>query len=322
MDRNDDPQVGLAAQAGDAVFDTSPPDAQVPASVLRAWKRRAFDRISESLLPVVKHFARPYVGGDTIDDALCVADRLAAEGFATTIGYWDRGRDTARQVTDIALNAIAGMSSRARDSYLSIKPPALRFASGPAQELAEAAAMHHVRLHCDSHGTEAADLANAMLQAMIDRLGGHRLGTTLPGRWRRSLRDAEWAIERALNVRVVKGQWPDPEDQRRDLAAGFLEVIDRLAGRARQVAVATHDAALAQDAITRLRAAGTACELELLFGMPTRPLIRWAKENGVRVRIYVPFGSGFVPSALRILKRNPRLVYAIAKASLTAAVAP
>ena len=309
-----------AAEATVSLFDTAPPPEPIRISALQNLKRRMVDVISAAIMPIVKHAARPYVGGDTIDDAMCVADRLATEGFMATLGYWDAGRDTERQVADIYLNLIQRLSGQGRDSYVSIKPPALRFSSRLVGELADAAAIHHLRLHCDSHGVEAAGLSNAMLQAMIGKLGGHRLGTTLPGRWARSLGDADWAIERALNVRVVKGQWPDPADPKRDVSSGFLDVIERLAGRARHVAVATHDASLACEAIARLRAAGTSCEIELLFGMPAKPLIRWANENDVKIRIYVPFGSGFVPSAIRVLKRNPRLIYAIAKERLKAAV--
>jgi proline dehydrogenase len=132
------------------------------------------------------------------------------------------------------------------------------------------------------------------------------------------LKDADWAIERGLNVRVVKGQWPDPDDLRRDMAAGFLEVIDRLAGRAPHVAVATHDLKLASLAIGRLRAAGTSCELELLFGAPFGPSLNWARANRVAARVYVPFGEGFVPNALSLLRHNPRLIWAVARGRLMA----
>ncbi len=297
------------------LFDTGPPDEPVS----RRWKTRLVDRVSEAILPVVKMAARPYVGGDTIEDALCVAGRLTSEGFGSTIGYWDRGKDSGRQVADICLNALQVMSGR--DSYLSLKPPALRFSERLANEIAAAAAKRQVRIHCDSHGPEVADLSNAMLQVMIGQLGGDRLGTTLPGRWSRSLRDADWAVQHGLNVRVVKGQWPDPQNPRRDVSTGFLDVIDRLAGCARHVAVATHDFALAREALARLRLTETSCELELLFGMPAKPLIRWAKEKHIRTRIYVPFGAGFVPSALRVLKRNPRLIFAVARAQCEALLA-
>ena len=311
--------VELASVASGSPFDTSPPQEPIQGSAILRWKQRAAGRVSAAILPIVRKVARPYAGGETVDEAMCVADHLAKEGTSTTLGFWDTGRDNGRQVADIYLNTIERLSAHKLDSYVSLKPPALRFASELAGEIAGAAAMHDVRLHCDSHGTEVADNSNAMLQVMAARLGGQRLGTTLPGRWPRSLRDAEWAVERALNVRVVKGQWPDPADPKRDLSAGFLEVIGRLAGRARHVAVATHDFPLASEAIRRLRAAGTPCEIELLLGMPARPLIRWAKQNGVKVRIYVPFGSGFIPNAIGVLKRNPRLMVAVAKEYLAIA---
>jgi proline dehydrogenase len=150
-----------------------------------------------------------------------------------------------------------------------------------------------------------------MEQTMLEL--GVEVSTTLPGRWKRSLADADWAVEQGMTVRVVKGQWPDPADPERDLRQGFLEVIEQLAGRARHVRVASHDVEIAERAIGRLRRAGTSCELELLFGMPMKRPLAWAKENGAPVRIYVPFGKGFIPSAIGILKHNPRLALRVAK---------
>lgn len=294
------------------LFDTSPPPEADPASSAQCWKRRAVDGISAALLPIVKAAARPYVGGETLDDAACVAERLIGEGFKTTLGYWDTGKESATTVATVGLDTIANVAAQGADGYVSLKPPALRFSAAIAGALA-AAAHATTRLHGDSHGIDAVEPSNAMLQVLIDRMGGARVGTTLPGRWARSLGDADWAVERNMNVRVVKGQWPDPNDPKRDMSKGFLDVISRLAGKARHVAVATHDLPLARASIDVLRNAGTPCELEVLFGMPAKKTVEWAKREGVGVRIYVPFGGGYVPSALRVLKRNPRLLYVIAK---------
>jgi proline dehydrogenase len=57
----------------------------------------------------------------------------------------------------------------------------------------------------------------------------------------------------------------------------------------------------------------------VLLGMPAKKLLRWAKDNAVPVRIYVPFGAGFVPNALGVLRRNPRLLLAVAQDRLSAA---
>jgi proline dehydrogenase len=256
---------------------------------------------------------RAYVGGATLEDGLCVARRLAVEDRPSTIGLWDTPEYVPRRVANEYLAGIEALSAGSSDTYLSIKPPALRFDHGLAAELATAAHARSVRLHLDSHGLDAADPSRALLEAMLSKLSCHQLSTTLPGRWARSVPDAAWAADLGLQVRVVKGQWPDPADPDRDLRDGFLEVIDRLAGRARRVLVASHDVPLAAEAVRRLREAGTPCELELLFCLPMKRSLRWAAANGVRVRIYVPYGEGFVPHALGQLRRNPRLAWSLVR---------
>ena len=110
-------------------------------------------------------------------------------------------------------------------------------------------------------------------------------------------------------MRVVKGQWADPDPPEVDLREGFLRVIDRLAGRASQVRVATHDPPLAHTALSLLRVAGTPCELELLFGLPARQVIQEADVAGVPVRCYVPYGQAWLPYSISQARRNPRILW-------------
>ncbi|HMR33245.1 MAG TPA: hypothetical protein PKA13_17790 [Geminicoccaceae bacterium] len=290
---------------------TAPPDAGTT-----GWRRlRATMARSAStlLLPLAQRVARDRIGGQTVDDALLVARRLADEGMACTLGFWDTPDCTHRQVADIHLEAVERLAALRPEGYVSIKPPALGFDAGLADALAQAAARNGVRLHADSHGPETAEPACAMIEAMAGRHRGLSLGTTLPGRWSRSLADGDRAIGRGLAVRVVKGQWPDPTDPRRDPAAGFLDVVDRLAGRARHVAVASHDLEVVAAAVGRLRAAGTSCEIELIHAVPMAPVLRWARANAVAVRIYIPFGKGFMPNIVGLLRRDPALAWRIVR---------
>jgi proline dehydrogenase len=294
-------------------FDTGPPDETHDEAGIRRLKSKAVSKVSALMLPLMRRAARSYVGGDTVEDALSIARRLAADGLPNTLGFWDTPDYSARQVIDTYLESVEALAAIDLDSYLSIKPPALRFDAKLAAELASAAKKLGVRIHCDSHGPEVADASHELEQTMLGALGADNLSTTLPGRWLRSLHDADWAVDRGIRARVVKGQWPDPAAPDRDMRDGYLEVIDRLAGRARHVGVATHDVPLAAKAIERLRKAGTPCELELLYGMPMGQSLAWAKEAGVSVRVYVPYGRGFIPSALGVLKRNPHLAWLMLK---------
>ncbi len=292
---------------------TAPPAAGHARRHLRAAVARAASAV---LLPMAQRVARDRIGGHTVADAISVARRLDGEGRPCTLGFWDTPDYSRQQVLATYIEAIGALTAADLDATLSIKPPAIGFEPRLSADLARAAAERGIGLHCDSHGTEAADASCAMIEAMLGILPADRLGTTLPGRWRRSLADADWAVERGLAVRVVKGQWPDPGDPGRDLGRGCLEVIDRLAGRARLVAVATHEVALLAAAIGRLRAAGTACRAELIHGAPTGAALDWAAHNGVDVRIYVPFGKGFLPNVIGMLRRDPRLALRIAKGLL------
>ena len=112
-----------------------------------------------------------------------------------------------------------------------------------------------------------------------------------------------------MRVRVVKGQWADVVKPEVELREGFLAVVDRLAGRARHVAVATHDAWLAKEALGRLLKAKTPCELELLYGLPMGPALAAAREAGVPVRIYLPYGHGWLPYSISQVYKNPKILW-------------
>jgi proline dehydrogenase len=201
-------------------------------------------------------------------------------------------------------------------NYLCLKAPALRYSTNAAVKIAHAAAQHGIGLHFDSHGTETVDRSNHLIEAMATVISPEMLGTTLPAALVRSAEDAEWAIAQGFSVRVVKGAWPDPSDPKRDLDTSFLDLIERLAGRARHVRIGTHNYALGRQAVERLAAAGTSCEIETLLGLPAAALIGWARQNGVKSRVYIPYGPGYLPNAMGVLRRNPRLAWTIAKAQI------
>ncbi len=315
------------------------------------------------VMPLVSAAARRYVAGDTLEEALRVKERLAAEGLWATLGYWNADGDPARVVADRYLAALSALAHDPPESYVSIKLPALRFSKELLREVAEKAAAHlqlgedgrHAhrstlevghsmldnvqrptrqpcgtrsvpttsgrRLHFDSLAPETAERTQQMIDELLADVPGLDVGCTLPGRWRRSVEDAHWAARSDLFVRVVKGQWADPDDPDRDPQAGYLEVINQLAGRARRVAVATHDVALAAEALRRLRAARTPCELELLHGLPMRPSIQQARELGVGVRVYVPYGETYLPYALSQVRRRPRVLWWLVKDALASLLA-
>ena len=257
------------------------------------------------LAPLKRRAASAYVAGPRIDDALLACRMLQERGRASTVGFWNRGgTDEPSQVMHAYLATAEALSRNGLDAYLSIKAPALGFSPELVAELLTRTRAGGVRVHFDALSPESVDRTLALIAESAQR--HDELGTTLPARWRRSLDDARAAVELGLGVRVVKGQWPDSEAPEPDLRAGFLGIVEELAGRARRVAVATHDEALAREALRRLRTAGTPCELELLFGLPAAGSVRAGDELAAPVRFYVPWGHATLPYRIADARRDIR----------------
>ncbi len=231
--------------------------------------------------------------------------------MCATIGYWNRDGEAPGDVFERCSQTIGEAARLSGRPYVSIKAPALGLRRDLIDQIGRRAAQHGVRIHFDSHGPEVADATFALVTAAqrVQPL----VGCTLPGRWARSEQDARWAVEAGVYVRVVKGQWNENGDAARDPRAGFMAVINRLAGGARSVAVATHDVDLAVRALERLQAANTPCELELLYGLPMRDVVAAARRLGVGIRVYTPYGEGYLPYAIRYATQNPRVVWWLLK---------
>ena len=261
----------------------------------------------------VEPVSRRYVAGAELADALAARRRLAERGLGATLGLWDGPGDTPRAVADGYLAAIDGLGEEAPDDYVSIKFTALGLSSDLLGEIVARGGERGRRVHLDAMAPDTV----AATRDAVDRLMGERpdaaVGFTLPGRWPRSPDDAEWARAHGLPVRVVKGEWPDPGAPDHDPRDGYLAVIDRLCGATSHVAVASHDPRLVEAALTRLRAAGTPCGLELLYGLPMSGPIEVARALGVPVRVYVPYGHAYMPYALSQLHRRPRMALWLAR---------
>lgn len=214
--------------------------------------------------------------------------RINRQGIGGAVGYFQAGGQSAETVLAANLTLASGLP---KGNYLAVKAPALGFDPALLARLAAGGAP----LLLDAHGP---DQAGPTLQALDALLAQHPgTGIALPARWRRSAGDAERLRASSAPIRLVKGEWADPEWQG-NMAAAYLALVDQLAGRKARVAVATHDPALARAALTRLIASGTPCELEQLRGLPRRRTAALARELGVPLRLYLPFGPGWWPYAI------------------------
>jgi proline dehydrogenase len=274
---------------------------------------RARKFVSRLAAPVMRRAASSYIAGAEFKDALRVALRLQSMGFLATIGYWNCEEDSPRHVADAYLQSLAGMQGRKID-HLSIKLPALDYSHELLEEILCVAKKLDTQVHFDSLGPETVDRTLSMLDRVLSNYPN--LGITIPARWKRSLHDIDWAIERNVTMRIVKGQWPDSSSENTE--QDFLLAISRLAGRVNQVNVATHNPELVGQSLECLRAGGTCANVELLYGLPTRQPLIVARQFSAAVRFYIPFGHAWLPYCLSQARKNPQILLRMLKDSLFA----
>lgn len=261
------------------------------------------------IMPVVRRATRAYVVGEDIADAVDLAANMAKGGFSCTLCYWNDGKEEPAAVADEYLRILASGAERGIDLALAVKLPALWERQYELDRVVARARELGTPVIFDSHDPHKSD----DIIACLEKTGPQGMGWAIPGRWNRSLDDLERAIELGVRVRVVKGQWADPDEPQIDLREGYLRVIERLAGRASFVGVATHDAPLARQAMEILAAAGTPFEQEFVFPLPIAPALAEGRRFGAAARVYLPYGSAWLPYSLSRAIANPVMLYWLAR---------
>lgn len=254
---------------------------------------------------VARYAASSYVAGVEATDAISVASHLAREGLRTTIGPWDGPGDAPEAVASSYEETLRAIGEAKLDCYLSVKVPSLDYNTALLDRSIGIARDHGIRVHFDSLSSETATPSLNLLELMLRDYTN--LSCTLPSRWQRSIDDAERVIQLGVPVRLIKGQWADPKNPHINANESFLRLVDILAGRASQVAIATHDSLLARKALGALRRLGTTVELEQLYGLPIREAVAESLETPVRV--YVPYGHAYLSYSLSAMKKRPVITW-------------
>ncbi len=243
-----------------------------------------------------------------------ICGRLHRQGLAATVGYFPGRHDTVESIAAANLAVAArlgdgagrGAGGGAGGAYLAVKAPPLGFDAACLRTLAKAVAAWGGSLMFDAHGPQHTDRTHALFRDILADFPG--TGCVLPARWPRSRKDAARLRDSSARLRIVKGEWADPGGDEADVEAGYLALIRELAGRRVTVAVATHSPDLAGRALAILLDAGTPCELEQLRGLPARRTTAIARRLDVPVRVYVPFGAGWLPYAVDKALARPYLL--------------
>jgi proline dehydrogenase len=283
------------------------------------------DRVIAGLLPlvprpVVSHFARRYIAGATIDDAVRVMHALNQRGMLATVDVLGENITRLRDGEAGALEYIALLERIAADGLdanISVKLTQIGLALDPA------ACLEHMQRVC----RRAQELGNfvrldmedsSVTQATLDLYHALRtdfpaVGVVIQAYLRRSRADVKRLTAERANVRLCKGIYVEPHTiAYRDadiIRRSYVELLEILLDAGCYVGIATHDEILVFEAmalIDRLGLGREQYEFQMLLGVQEE-LRQIIIDAGHRLRVYIPYGEHWYAYSMRRLRENPQV---------------
>ncbi len=274
--------------------------------------------------PLLRRLGGRYVAGADRESALRLGAALERTGYRLTYDILGEAvRDPAGVEATLVeyRDLFAELEARGLERNLSSKPTQMgllldeeacfRALDGLLRAVAEGGGFLRFEME-DSPTTDATLRVFRRLHAAH----GEAVGCVLQAMLRRSEEDARALLADlgpTLNVRLVKGIYLEPREiafQRADeIRDHYLRILELLLAGGAFVGVATHDSTLIasfQELLERHPAYATRCELQMLLGVQ-EGLRRRCLDGGLPVRVYVPYGSQWMPYVRRRLRKNPRL---------------
>lgn len=275
-------------------------------------------------------FARRFIAGETIEEAIAVARTIEAGGMAITLDLLGESVSTM-QAADAAtrgyLAAMEAMVAAGIGRNLSLKLTQLGLdvdratAVDNLRRILDVGGRHDFFVRIDMEGSAYTEVTLDIWETVWD-LGYQNVGVVLQSALRRSEADLARVMARGGRVRLVKGAYKEPKaiafQAKSEVDASFVRLMRTLLRDGVAPAIATHDPAMIAATIAyadELRLPRDRFEFQMLYGI-RRDLQSRLVGEGYRVRVYIPFGREWFPYFMRRLGERPANVAFVVKALL------
>jgi proline dehydrogenase len=272
-------------------------------------------------------FARRFIAGETVDEAIAAARAIEATGLAVTLdllGEAVSSMDAATAATNAYAALVEAITRAGVSRNISVKLTQLGLAIDRAtsfdnlRRILDVAAAADCFVRVDMEQSSYVDQTLDVFDT-VWRIGYRQAGVVIQSCLRRSQADVRRMIALGARVRLVKGAYREPREVayqvKAEVDAAYLELMRLLLAEGTYPAIATHDPAMI--AATREYADAKQIgrdrfEFQMLYGI-RRDLQTELHAAGYHFRVYVPFGTQWFPYFMRRLGERPANVGFVVK---------
>jgi proline dehydrogenase len=271
----------------------------------------------------MKHgFARRFVAGETLDEALTASEELCRKGRHVSLNHLGENVSSeaaARESCASYIQMIQEMQAKNLAGNISIKLTQLGLdlsrdlCGSLVREITRRAAELGRSIEMDMEGSAYTDATLDIFEAAQREFGN--AGLAVQAYLYRTERDLQRLAQVKPKIRLVKGAYREPKSiafqSKDDVDKNYKRLTTVLLEGAREgrflPAIASHDIAMvshAQAEAKRLGLPKNVYEFQMIYGI-RRDLQEQVHSAGYTLQVYVPFGTDWCPYFMRRLSERP-----------------
>lgn len=276
--------------------------------------------------PFAHRVSRRFVAGDTIPEVVGATRALNQSGMSVTLDYLGESvssRDEARQAADTYIALLDTIAREKLDANVSLKLTAmgqdidLEFMHDNVGRVLRRAAELDTFVRFDMESSDYTQPTLDFFRRLWDE-GVHNIGPVIQAYLYRSADDIAALNALGARVRLCKGAYKEPATvaypDKKDVDDNYVRLMKLLLDDGNYPGIATHDPAMIDATVAHMKQRGYAAdrfEFQMLYGV-RRDLQKKIVDQGLRIRVYVPFGEAWYPYLMRRMAERPANLFFIA----------
>ena len=273
-------------------------------------------------------FARRFIAGETVEDAIAAVRAIETQGLHHTLDYLGESvtsAEAASSATREYLDLIEAVDRAGIERNLSLKLTQLGLDVDRAvcgdnlQTILTAAGRCGFFVRIDMESSDYTDATLEIFETVWQH-GSRNVGIVLQSCLYRTEDDFERVNALGARVRLVKGAYREGRSVayqlKSEVDAAFIRIARRMLTHGTYPAIATHDERILADIkafADEQQIARDRFEFQMLYAI-RRDLQTALRGEGYRMRVYVPFGHEWFPYFMRRLGERPANVAFVLRA--------
>lgn len=269
---------------------------------------------------LAKRLASRFVAGENLDSAVAAVRNLNGHGMSASLdllGESVAAEHEAREASRMIVQVLDRIAGERLDCNVSVKLSQMglevdpELCAGNMRLVLDRARELGIFVRVDMEGSAFTQRTLELFERQLLPDYGDGVGVVIQSYLYRSARDVERLIGLGARVRLCKGAYKEPPaiafPSKGDVDLSFAELMEKLLERGNYPAIATHDEALISRGRLFVAERGIGAErfeFQMLYGV-RRDLQAELVRAGLRLRVYVPFGTQWYPYLMRRLAERP-----------------